>query len=238
MKRELDINADVGESYGNFSIGNDSVILPMLSSCNIACGMHGGDPLTIKRTIDMALQNGVKVGAHPSYPDLQGFGRRSMKMATDELEASIVYQVSALKGMVEAAGGTLHHVKPHGALNNDMVKSTEIMDIIIKATAKVDPDLKLFIPYQKGLRKQKNFVWEVFADRTYENDLSLTPRSMPGSVLGNDTRLEEHLQNLIRHGYVSTPSGHVLIEAETVCVHGDNPDVEQILGLIHKLLQQ
>ncbi len=235
MIEQIDINADVGESYGRFKVGNDTQLIPMLTSCNIACGFHGGDPLTIKKTIDLAMENGVRMGAHPSYPDLQGFGRRSMKIGSDELRAILVYQIGALKVMVESQGGQLTHVKPHGALNNDMMKAPDLLQLIVEAVEAVDPGLLIYVPYGHGDRINDNCIWEIFADRTYESDLSLTPRSTAGSLITVQSEAEKHLQSILKDRQVRTPEGFVTIDPETICIHGDNPLATEIVGIIRHL---
>ncbi len=222
--KTIDLNADVGESYGRFAVGQDDVLMPYLSSCNIACGFHGGDPLTIRRTIDLAMQHNVAIGAHPSYPDLMGFGRRKMHLSTEELSAALAYQISAVKGLVEAMGGQLHHVKPHGALNNHMMEDEEILNTVIEVVRSFGNSLIVYLPYAEHMPKDPSVWLEVFADRTYEDDLKLTPRSVPGSLLDEIEAAEDHLEMLLSERCIQTRNGALVpIDYQTMCIHGDNP---------------
>lgn len=235
----LDINADVGESYGNFKIGQDDSLMPFLTSCNIACGFHGGDPVTIHQTISLAIENNVSIGAHPSYPDLQGFGRRRMHLSQEELKRLIEYQVFALKGMVEAQGGRLHHVKPHGALNNHMMDDLSLLEAILETVHSIDPNLLVYVPFMPAIRKDgANIRFELFADRSYEDDFRLTPRSIEGSLLSTESSFETHLKSLM-NSEVTTRSGKQLpIEIDTICIHGDNPGALAIAQFLHELTSQ
>lgn len=235
----LDINADVGESYGNFKIGQDEYLMPYLTSCNLACGFHGGDPLTIHRTIHLALEKGVAIGAHPSYPDLQGFGRRRMIIPHDELSRLIEYQVFALKGMVEAQGGKLHHVKPHGALNNQMMDDLSLLETVLQTVHDIDPNLPVYVPFLPAIRKNgANIRFELFADRTYEEDLKLTPRNIVGSLLKEKVEFEPHLKSLL-NGEVATRGGQTKsVEMDTICIHGDNPGALIIAKHLHDLAKE
>ena len=221
--RTIDLNADMGESYGRYPLGQDEQLMPMLTSCNIACGFHAGDPLTIQKTIDLALTHDVKIGAHPSYPDLMGFGRRRMHLSAEELSALLAYQVSAIKGLVEAKGSKLHHVKPHGALNNHMMDDPEVLKIVLRSIKDFDPDLIIYVPYVQDLEQQRGMWFEVFADRTYEDNLRLTPRSNPGSLLDDLDVAVDHLEQLLVQRQIRSRQGSMLpIEYQTICIHGDN----------------
>ncbi len=235
----LDINADVGESFGNFKIGQDELLMPYLTSCNIACGYHGGDPVTMHQTIAFALENNVAIGAHPSYPDLQGFGRRRMFVPHDELSRLIEYQVFALKGMVEAQGGKLHHVKPHGALNNHMMDDLTLLETVLKTIHDIDPDLPVYVPFLPIVRKDgANIRFELFADRSYEEDLRLTPRSIDGSLLKTEAAFGPHLRSLME-GMAMTRGGQQLpVEIDTICIHGDNPGALEIAQYLHQLSKE
>lgn len=234
--KTIDINADVGESYGNFQVGQDAELMPYLTSCNMACGYHGGDPLTMHRTISLALEHQVAIGAHPSYPDLMGFGRRRMMIPPDELKRLIEYQVFALKGMVEAQGGQLHHVKPHGALNNHMMDNLVILDLIMETIHDIDPKLLIYVPYHPSVRKSENLRFELFADRTYEADLKLTPRSKPGGLIQLEEEMATHLQPILEFGQVQTNAGFKSVEVDTVCIHGDNPGALAIARRLHTMV--
>ncbi|KAA3623017.1 MAG: LamB/YcsF family protein [Bacteroidetes bacterium] len=241
--KEIDLNCDMGESYGRFKIGNDEVVMQYISSCNIACGFHGGDPLTIQRTIELALKNGVKVGAHPGFPDLQGFGRRSMQLPEEELFAIMQYQVAAVKGMTEAAGGKLRHVKPHGALYNMAAKDDQVAEIIVKAILSIDPQLVLYGPPNSSLtKKAKSYDLvcknEVFADRNYNEDLSLVDRQNSNALISEIQSMFEHVLYMLRDGKVKTISGVIkAIKAQTICIHGDKPNAGEVARFLSENLQ-
>ncbi|MDW3191222.1 MAG: 5-oxoprolinase subunit PxpA [Cytophagales bacterium] len=239
MIKSLDINADVGESYGNFKIGQDEVLMPYLTSCNIACGFHGGDPVTIHKTIFMALENDVAIGAHPSYPDLQGFGRRRMFLPREELKHLIEYQVYALKGMVEAQGGKLHHVKPHGALNNHMMDDLTLLEAVLETVHDIDPKLPVYVPFLPAIRKEgANIRFELFADRSYEEDLRLTPRNIDGSLLKTKEDFEPHLRSLMEAMAITRGGQQLPVEIDTICIHGDNPGALEIAQYLHELTNE
>src|SRR6185295_11292671 len=183
----IDLNADVGESFGPWPMGQDEALIPLVTSVNIACGFHAGDPLVIERTIRLALASGAAIGAHPGYPDREGFGRRDLAMSPDELEASILYQVGALAGMVAAAGGTLRHVKAHGALYNRAVGDAAVAEPIARAVRRISPDLVVVGPPGSELLRAAETMGlrsrgEGFADRAYEPDGTLRSRRLPDAV--------------------------------------------------------
>ncbi len=230
MTKKIDINCDMGESYYDKRIGNDSKIMPYISSCNIACGFHGGDPLTIRKTIELAIKNNVKIGAHPSYFDLEGFGRRKITLDSDELESIILYQVSALKGITESYGIKLHHVKTHGALYNMASIDNNIAETIVKTIKKIDPELKLYGPSKmkwKEISEKHNikYISEVFSDRNYNDDLSLVDRNNKNSMITDISDSIEHLSRIINQGKVKTINNKLIdIDVDTVCIHGDQPN--------------
>ena len=230
MTKKIDINCDMGESYYDKRIGNDSKIIPYISSCNIACGFHGGDPLTIRKTIELAIKNNVKIGAHPSYFDLEGFGRRKITLDSDELESIILYQVSALKGITESYGIKLHHVKTHGALYNMASIDNNIAETIVQTIKKIDPELKLYGPSKmkwKEISEKHNikYISEVFSDRNYNDDLSLVDRHNKNSMITDISDSIEHLSRIINQGKVKTINNKLIdIDVDTVCIHGDQPN--------------
>ena len=230
MTKKIDINCDMGESYYDKRIGNDSKIIPYISSCNIACGFHGGDPLTIRKTIELAIKNNVKIGAHPSYFDLEGFGRRKITLDSDELESIILYQVSALKGITESYGIKLHHVKTHGALYNMASIDNNIAETIVQTIKKIDPELKLYGPSKmkwKEISEKHNikYISEVFSDRNYNDDLSLVDRHNKNSMITDISDCIEHLSRIINQGKVKTINNKLIdIDVDTVCIHGDQPN--------------
>ena len=243
MITKIDINCDLGEFYGIYDERRDSKIMPYISSCNIACGFHSGDPVAIQKTIKLALENEVAIGAHPSYPDLQGFGRRVMNLSPQELEACVLYQVSALKGMTESMGEELHHVKPHGALYTHATKDEETALGIVKAIVQVKDNMLIYAPAHSLLSevaidaglKVRN---EVFADRQYEDDLSLRSRKLEGAVLHTKEEIIDQLTNFL-NGEVHTQGGLDLpIQAETICLHSDTEGAEELAAEINNFLKQ
>ena len=244
MNRHININCDMAETYGRFQIGNDKEIMPYIDSCNIACGMHGGDPKTILETIAVAVDMGKKIGAHPSYPDHLGFGRRSMDLPFDELRAIIIFQVASIYTLVDKTGSKLNHVKVHGALYNDTARNEELSDCILEAIVFIDPALEIFtLPdsamSKRGKVKGLNIIHEAFADRRYMDDLSLQSRSIPGAVIGDPLQAADQAQNIAIHKQVTTVSGkQVPLHAETLCIHGDTPSAIDIAKSIHLILNK
>ncbi|REK65912.1 MAG: LamB/YcsF family protein [Brevibacillus sp.] len=225
----VDLNCDMGESFGAYTIGNDEAILPYITSANIACGFHAGDPGTMRRTVKLALEHGVMIGAHPGLPDLQGFGRRNMAVSPQEAYDLIVYQVGALQGFVQAEGGTMQHVKPHGALYNMAAANPELARAIAEAVYRINPELYLVgLAGSQLVVQGKNIglhvINEVFADRTYQQDGSLTPRSRPDALIADDEQAVSQVIRMVKEGKVTTRQGtDIEITAETVCIHGDGP---------------
>jgi UPF0271 protein len=226
------LNCDLGESYGSWPMGMDADVMPHIHQANIACGFHGGDPVTLRRTLTLAAKYGVSVGAHPSYPDLAGFGRRSMKLSADELVAILHYQIAALEGMARIQGLLLDYVKPHGALYNDMMAQEGVRATVIEAIAGYHRPLPLMLQATTHAATHREeaaaagitLLFEAFADRCYDDDGSLLARSKPGAV-HNRERMLSQVQQLLRDRAVTTASGNVIgIDADTLCVHGDNPE--------------
>lgn len=241
---QIDLNCDMGESYGNFKIGNDDRIFPYITSCNIACGFHGGDPLHIENTIKKAIRYGVQIGAHPSYPDLQGFGRRKMQIPSNELIAIIKYQISAVKGITESLGGRLAYVKPHGALYNTATDDEQVATNIVQAIKEIDKNLAILglagsnmkrVAIREGIR----FVAEAFADRKYTSNARLLSRSIENSVIHNPQKAAEQVLSLVMNKEViSDENIRVRVFAQSICIHGDNPQVEAILQSIDALFKE
>ncbi|MEM8891605.1 MAG: 5-oxoprolinase subunit PxpA, partial [Bacteroidota bacterium] len=226
--KQIDINCDMGESFGNFRVGNDEAVFPYITSANIACGFHGGDPVHMEKTIRNALKYGVKIGAHPGYPDLAGFGRRTMDLKAEELTAIIKYQVSAIKGMAESLGGKLSYVKPHGALYNKASNSEQETRAIIKGISAIDPEL-IFMGLARSIMEEiaKSegipFAAEAFADRRYEPNGRLMSRAKEGSVLGDAEVASDQVLSIAKDHRLTASSGEVLeVHAQSVCIHGDN----------------
>jgi len=227
MNLSVDLNADLGESFGNYSLGNDEKMLDYLSSVNIACGIHAGDPVVIRRTISAALRRGISIGAHPGYPDLQGFGRRNMELSTEEIYSFVLYQVGALKSMVEAEGGKMRHVKAHGALYNTAARDRERADAIIRAIASLDNSLIVFGLPASELENSSGkyglgFVAEAFADRAYNEDGSLVNRSLDGALIEDPDECKQRVLDMVTRNKVVCLSGkEIEIKAGTICLHGD-----------------
>jgi UPF0271 protein len=238
----IDINCDMGESFGAYRMGSDEEILLFITSANIACGFHAGGPAVMRRTVDMALEKGVAIGAHPGLPDLEGFGRRNMDITPQEAYDMVVYQIGALYGFVKASGGRMQHVKPHGALYNMAAKSFALSEAIAEAVYKVDPELILFGLSGSELVKAGNQIGlrtanEVFADRTYQNDGTLTPRREPNALI---TNTEESVQQVIRmvkeQKVYTVQKQDIDIQADTVCIHGDGAHALEFARTIRELL--
>ena len=226
---EVDLNADVGEGFGAWGIGEDDRLIPVVTSVNVACGFHAGDPMTIRRTVELAATHGVAVGAHPGYPDLAGFGRRHLDMSPDEVEAAVVYQVGAVAAFATRAGVALRHVKPHGALYNEAARDRELADAIARAIRSVSPSLVLVglagsQLLEAGRASGLVVAAEAFADRAYEADGSLRSRRLPDSLLDDPAAAADQAISIVRDGRVVASDGStVSIDARTLCVHGDAP---------------
>jgi 5-oxoprolinase (ATP-hydrolysing) subunit A len=225
---KIDLNCDLGESFGTYTIGQDEEMMKFVSSVNVACGFHAGDPLVMKQTVTNALNHNLKIGAHPGLPDLQGFGRRMIHVTPEEAYALVQYQIGALLAFVKAQGGMLSHVKPHGALYNMAAKDSGLATSIAEAVYDLDPGLTLFGLSQSELTKAGEEIGlrvahEVFADRTYQSDGSLTPRSLPNAVLHDENEVEKQVLRMVEKQEVVSTDGEVLsIKADTICLHGDN----------------
>lgn len=240
----VDINCDMGESYGNYSIGNDESIFPHITSCNIACGMHAGDPYHIERTIDLAIRHKVQIGAHPGYPDLQGFGRRVLQMPSAELSSNMKYQVAALKGLVESKGQKLAYVKPHGALYNEMAQNESVAKTVVTSIKAIDSSLKVMglsgslvkrVVENEGLV----FVAEAFADRQYEANGQLRPRKLSEAVHHDSEKAANQVLSIVTEKKAFSLDGkEIPIEAQSFCIHGDNPAAINILERISEKLNE
>ena len=234
-----DINADVGEG-----VGNESVIMPFLSSCNIACGGHAGDEDTMKMTVLEAKKNKVKMGAHPSYPDPENFGRKEIDISCAGLFSSIKSQIKALMNIVRQEGRQLHHVKPHGALYNKAAVDCDTATIVLEAIKSFPMPLKLYVPYgsviaSMAIEERIPIKYEAFADRNYRDDLTLVPRSEPNAIITDLDNMTEHVLRMIKRGVVKTVNGNEIpIQADTFCVHGDNPEAIKLLQGLRQVLNQ
>ncbi|MEE9364362.1 MAG: 5-oxoprolinase subunit PxpA [Cellulophaga sp.] len=238
MKREIDINCDVGEG-----IGNEAELLPLISSCNIACGGHAGNLNSMRNVVQLAMQHGVKVGAHPSYPDSANFGRLSIKIEYSALQQSIKEQVGALQTILEKERIALHHIKAHGALYNDIAKDENLARIFLNAIQKYKNTSFLYVPYGsviETLAKKNGFtvLLEAFADRNYNLDLSLVSRKKSNALLEVPEEVLAHLVRMVKDLKVTTSEGLVKILADTYCIHGDTPAALQILTYLSITLAQ
>lgn len=225
----VDLNCDLGESYGLYKIGNDMEVLKHITSANIACGYHAGDHNVMIDTVKMAKEHSVGIGAHPGFPDLHGFGRREMKMSAEEVYNLTVYQIGALSAIAKACGTKVVHVKPHGALYNMAAKDRTIADAVADAVADVDPALILFglagsSLVKAGKDRGLQVAEEVFADRTYQQDGSLTPRTQSNAMIQDADLAISRVIRMIREGKVESVDGtDIEMKADTICIHGDEP---------------
>jgi len=239
----VDLNCDMGESFGRYRVGADEAMMPYITSANIACGYHAGDPLVMDRTVRLAAKHGVGVGAHPGFPDLMGFGRRAMQLSPDEIENYVLYQVGALAAFARAAGVELVHVKPHGALYNVAAKDVGLARAIVHGVARFSKGLivvclagstMIEAAEEAGLRVAQ----EGFADRAYNPDGTLQSRQEPGAVIHGPQRAAEQAVAMVRDGVVVAHTGEVIpLRVDTICVHGDTPAAVQIAEAIRKELE-
>ncbi len=223
----IDINADLGESYGAFQVGEDEKLLQVISSANIACGFHAGDYNVMDETIKLAKEKGVAVGAHPGFPDLFGFGRRDLSLSPDEIYRAMIYQLGAISGYCRIHDVQLNHVKPHGALYNMAAKQPDIAEVIARAVHDFDSSLVLYglcnsHLLEEGKRVGLNVAAEAFADRTYTNEGLLTPRGQDDAVLTTKEEIEKQVVDMVERGQVITSTGNVIeLKPDTICFHGD-----------------
>ncbi|NMK50459.1 5-oxoprolinase subunit PxpA [Achromobacter sp. Bel] len=240
----IDLNSDLGESLGAWTMGDDAAMLQLVSSANVACGFHGGDPAGILATLKGAVANGVAVGAHVSYPDLTGFGRRNMDVASADLIADVIYQIGALKGLAAAAGTQVSYVKPHGALYNTIAHDARQGNDVITAMLAVDPSLALVglagspllaLARERGLR----VVAEAFADRAYTPQGTLVSRRETGAVLHDPDIVARRMLRLVEDGVVEAIDGSLTrVQADSICVHGDSPGAVDMAREVRRRLEQ
>lgn len=239
----IDFNSDLGESFGVYKLGADRDVLTHITSANIACGFHAGDPQTIAATVRSAVAAGVAVGAHPGFPDLQGFGRRPMHLTPDEIYNITLYQVGAVKAFAEAAGSRLAHVKIHGALHNQAVRDKELAIALCAAVKAIDPQLIFFALSGSELTNAASdlklaVAQEVFADRTYQDDGSLTPRGDPRAMITDVRASIRQVLDMVTNGTVRSLSGKLVpVQADTLCIHGDQPGASEFAREIRHVLQ-
>lgn len=234
----MKLNCDMGESFGSWAKGMDEQVMPFVDMANIACGFHASDPLTMDRTVKMALASGVSIGAHPGYPDLLGFGRRELQCAPDELRALLVYQIASLDGICRINGTSIQYVKPHGALYNRMMVDEATLTVVMEAVRDYAPGCPLVVmatPEADNLRRRAQALgltlwFEAFSDRAYDDQGRLLSRALPGAVHQTCEAIEQQVVQMINEGSVTSSNGvRVPIQADTLCIHGDNPLALQVV---------
>lgn len=240
----VDLNCDLGESFGNYKCGLDEEVIRYISSANVACGFHASDPAVMARTVALAGENGVSVGAHPGYPDLQGFGRRDMDASPAEVKAMVQYQIGALEAFCAAQGISLVHVKPHGAMYNMAGRDEALAEAICEGIYEVDPGLVLLglsgsrmleAAKRTGLKCAK----EVFADRAYEEDGTLVARNVPGAMITDEKEAVERVLRIVKDGVVTAITGRdIEVTADSVCIHGDGPKALAFAAKIREALER
>ena len=240
----IDLNSDLGESFGQWRMGDDAAMLDIVTSANVACGFHAGDPAGILRTLKAAKAKGVTIGAHVAYPDLVGFGRRNMDVASDELTADVIYQIGALQALAHVAGTQVRYVKPHGALYNTIAHDKRQALAVIEAIRTVDPNLVLVALAGSSLielarNEGLTCIAEAFADRAYTPQGTLVSRRAAGAVLHDAEQVAQRMLRLVESGTVEAIDGSITrIEAESICVHGDSPGAIQMAREVRQLLEQ
>ena len=227
--KKIDLNCDMGESYGAWKMGADADVMPLITSANIACGFHAGDPATIRKTVRLAVDRGVAVGAHPSLPDLMGFGRRVMRISPQDMYDLVLYQGGAVEAFARAAGAKLHHVKCHGALYNMAAMDEGLSEAMIRAVKDLGSGVMLYAlseskSFQLAKKTNLPVAGEVFADRGYSDDGTLAPRDQPGGMIEDAALSVKQVLGMIEEGYVTSLSGkRVPVSPDTLCIHGDQP---------------
>jgi len=240
----IDINCDLGEGFGVYEVGEDERVFPLITSANVACGFHAGDPVIMQRSVELAIRHRVSIGAHPGTPDLLGFGRRRMDLESQEIESLLIYQIGAIETMARAHGAVMRHVKPHGWLYNEAARNLDLARVIARAVKKVSPRLVLFglsgsflirAAEEEGLP----FAREAFVDRAYLEDGTLAPRSRPGAVITNPDRAANQALRIAQaKEVICLQHEEIHVAADTLCVHGDNPEVLRVLREVRKVLGQ
>jgi 5-oxoprolinase (ATP-hydrolysing) subunit A len=239
----IDINCDMGESFGSYRIGDDDKIMPFITSANIACGWHAGDPMVMAATVRLAKEKGVAIGAHPGYPDLLGYGRRNIETFRGEIKNYILYQIGAISGFARELGLGLQHVKPHGALYNLAAKDEKTANEVISAIKAYDPELILMalagsLCAEMARAADLRVAAEVFPDRAYLNTGQLAPRTMKDSVIHDLDKVKERVLRLVSTGRITSIDGvDIELKAETLCIHGDTPGAWEIAKVIRETLE-
>ncbi|MBB2169367.1 LamB/YcsF family protein [Gluconacetobacter aggeris] len=242
-RKTIDLNADLGESFGHYTIGNDAAMLDVVTSANVACGFHGGDPEVMAATFRVARDKGVAVGAHPGFPDLWGFGRRVMPFSTGEIERIVAYQVGAAQALAAYAGHRLTYVKTHGALGNLTERDPAVAEAVIEAVRRIDPTLPLMaiaLSHLERIGRERGMTIfsEIFADRAYTEDGHLVSRKEPGAVLHDADFAADRIVRMVRAGAIETVSGRMLpTRIDSICVHGDNAESVEVARTVRARLE-
>lgn len=240
----MKLNCDMGESFGAYKIGRDEEVMAHVHMANIACGAHGGDPMVMERTVALAVRHKVTVGAHPGYPDLQGFGRRTIDYTTDEIRTMVLYQTGAISAFCKAAGTPLGYIKPHGSLYNTMMADDTVLTAVFQAAASYDPEIPVMIQATPRWQHHEQLaadhglklLWEAFADRAYEPDGSLRKRNLPGAVHDREAVIEQ-TEILCKNNYIAATDGTRLeFPVDALCVHGDSESSIAVISQLRKLV--
>ena len=242
MSKTVDLNADMGESFGAWSLGNDSALLDIVTSANIACGFHAGDPDVMAATMKLAVEKGVGIGAHPGFPDLRGFGRYRMHLPLDQLGNAVRYQLGAAQAMAKVAGGHVRHLKLHGALANMCAENAEMARACYTAALEVDPEVIIMV--LAGTQQQKvveelgcAFAAEIFADRAYNDDATLVDRSLKGAVIHDAELAALRMVEMVSEGAIIAQNGkRIATRIDTICMHGDTPEAVEIARAVRAAL--
>jgi UPF0271 protein len=243
-QHSIDLNADMGESFGAWHMGDDAALMPWITSANVACGFHAGDWSTIEATVALAVKHGVAIGAHPSLPDLQGFGRRSMQVTEDEVYQMTLYQAGAVRAFAEAGAGRLHHVKAHGALYNMAVKDAALSRGLVRAVKALGDEVQIYVlagSLMETIARDAGLITrcEVFADRRYMPDGTLAPRNRPDALITDETQAVTQVLRMVQEGSLLAVDGSVVaVKADTVCIHGDKPTAVPFVKALRDVLQQ
>ncbi len=243
LANKVDLNCDMGESFGPWTMGDDKAVFPYITSANVACGFHGGDPRIMAQTVETAKKLGVGVGAHPGFADLVGFGRRNLDVSATEARTDVLYQIGALAGFCRRYGVSLQHVKPHGQLNNLAMHNRTLADAIVAGIRDFDPDL-IIVAYGGELVRAANaqnmrVAYEVYADREYNRDGTLVSRKLPDSVITDRYRVVERAIQMVKTGEVMAMDGSLLtLPVHTICVHGDTPGASTLVAELRQALSQ
>ena len=244
-EKMIQLNCDMGESFGIWKMGEDEQIMPYINMANLACGFHASDSLTIKKSVELAVKHNVTIGAHPSYQDLVGFGRRSIACSNEEITAIILYQIGALNGFCQVYNTKISYVKPHGALYNDMMKNENIFKAILKAISSFNKNIKLMILSTPNYEEFESIatlygielLYEVFADRNYNDNGSLVSRTEQNAVVSDEKEVIQRVKILATDGYINSINGiKLFIKADTICVHGDGENALSFIKGLKKVL--